>query len=206
MPKNPNAIPIEDKAAFVGLSGELSPENLTCDGELSPLQVKARRADIDARWRALEAKHGIAVSQARADAWWPEVNDWEDKRAKEEHRRVLALAGDDPRLVPGGTGQWHRKAANSTDMIWDSPYLLYLIEEEAAFHVDCSMAGHFGAERSHGPYQTLAEAADAGDALLRTFTAERLKETRPSWDETVVQRLLNKVPEELREQPGSPAP
>jgi hypothetical protein len=49
--------------AFLNLCGELSPENLTCDGELSASQVRTRLAQIHKRWRALEAQIGRKVTE-----------------------------------------------------------------------------------------------------------------------------------------------
>lgn len=39
---------------FRKLETQLSPENLTCDGELSPNQIAARKKDIMNKWRLLE--------------------------------------------------------------------------------------------------------------------------------------------------------
>lgn len=50
------------------LAGELSPENLSCDGECSRSEVAARRASINACW-TLERKLGKKVSQDEAEDW-----------------------------------------------------------------------------------------------------------------------------------------
>ena len=43
---------------FDDLECQLSPENLTCDGELSPTKVRARRTYIMRAWRELEKIQG----------------------------------------------------------------------------------------------------------------------------------------------------
>lgn len=48
---------------FEALCNQLSPENLCCDGELSPAQVRARRASINREWRELEKEAGRKVTQ-----------------------------------------------------------------------------------------------------------------------------------------------
>jgi hypothetical protein len=54
--------------AFDSLSGELSPENLSCDGECSQSEVARRRANIKAAWRALEKRLGRKVSESEIEA------------------------------------------------------------------------------------------------------------------------------------------
>lgn len=56
---------------FECLTGELSPENLTCDGECSSAEVSRRRAEINACWRALERRLGrkCSVYEIEAKMW-----------------------------------------------------------------------------------------------------------------------------------------
>jgi hypothetical protein len=60
------------KQKFIGLAGQLSPENLTCDGELSQAQVERRRDSIARQWHVLESKFGRVVSLDEANGWWTE--------------------------------------------------------------------------------------------------------------------------------------
>lgn len=69
----PTGLTVELKKKFVDLCGQLSPENLSCDGELSRSQVDARRAQINRQWRDLETQAGRRVSEAEADGWWAEI-------------------------------------------------------------------------------------------------------------------------------------
>lgn len=48
---------------FLGLVGELSPENLCCDGELPIRAVRARRRDIMKRWAALEKSLNVKATE-----------------------------------------------------------------------------------------------------------------------------------------------
>lgn len=48
---------------FLDLCGQLSPENLTCDGELSAAQVRVRVARINKEWKSLEAQLGREVTE-----------------------------------------------------------------------------------------------------------------------------------------------
>lgn len=51
---------LQDK--FINLVCRLSPENLTCDGECSPWEVKQRQSQIHREWRELERQAGRTVS------------------------------------------------------------------------------------------------------------------------------------------------
>lgn len=60
--------PIEEltaelKTEFLDLAVQLSPENLTCDGECSAEEVRKRRASLLHRWDALQRRAGRAVTE-----------------------------------------------------------------------------------------------------------------------------------------------
>ena len=48
---------------FDRVANELSPEWLTCDGELSRAEVRRKLKRLKAEWRALEAEAGRAVTE-----------------------------------------------------------------------------------------------------------------------------------------------
>lgn len=48
---------------FLNLTTRLSPENLSCDGELHWKEVMKRRQKINQEWVALEAKAGFKVKE-----------------------------------------------------------------------------------------------------------------------------------------------
>ena len=54
---------------FEDLTNQLSPENLTCDGECSQSQVQMRVRRIHQEWAVLERKAGRKVSQAEIDEY-----------------------------------------------------------------------------------------------------------------------------------------
>jgi hypothetical protein len=53
----------EIKEKFLNLACQLSPENLTCDGELSRSQVKERYKSIMVEWHKLEDELGREVTE-----------------------------------------------------------------------------------------------------------------------------------------------
>ena len=63
---------IKDK--FFRLAGDLSPENLTCDGELSDSQVAKKYKALKKEWVILEKKVGRAVSEDEVWNWYIEDN------------------------------------------------------------------------------------------------------------------------------------
>lgn len=64
-----NKIPDGIMEQFSVLSGELSPENLTCDGELSNSEVKIKYKNLMKQWLALERKIGRTVSEDEVFQW-----------------------------------------------------------------------------------------------------------------------------------------
>lgn len=59
----------EIKMWFSRLACDLSPENLTCDGELSRSAVAAKRKQIETAWAYLERKLGRKVSESETYNW-----------------------------------------------------------------------------------------------------------------------------------------
>lgn len=62
--------PEQCKPLFLSLAAELSPENLTCDGELSHAQVASRRKVLMAAWGELERIFGRPVTETEAWTWY----------------------------------------------------------------------------------------------------------------------------------------
>lgn len=61
--------PSECQPYFASLTGELSPENLTCDGELSYAQVQEKATFLYAVWAELEEIYGQKVTEHEAWNW-----------------------------------------------------------------------------------------------------------------------------------------
>lgn len=57
------------QAEFQRLAGALSPENLSCDGELPRAQVKQRYAQLKKEWRELEVMVGRTVTESDVWTW-----------------------------------------------------------------------------------------------------------------------------------------
>ena len=64
--------------AFANLACQLSPENLTCDGELCGSRVIAKRRNLMHQWHELENKYGFGVKVTEDDVW-----DWEYRNRKD---------------------------------------------------------------------------------------------------------------------------
>lgn|SRR5574344_929901 len=65
-------IPFESKniiKEFATLLSDLSPENLTCDGEASMPQVRNKQANIERKWSLLESYVGHKVSKDWPSKW-----------------------------------------------------------------------------------------------------------------------------------------
>lgn len=65
--------------SFLDLACALSPENLSCDGELPPAETARRRNELLQRWQKLEADFGRQVSE-------DEVWEWERNKARTPRR------------------------------------------------------------------------------------------------------------------------
>jgi hypothetical protein len=72
-PKFTEGLTTEIKAGFVRLVGELSPENLTCDGECSAAEVRSRRSTIMRQWGELERRAGRTVDETTAWSFCSDV-------------------------------------------------------------------------------------------------------------------------------------
>lgn len=59
----------ELKERFLDLACQLSPENLSCDGELPRAEREARRRRILVEWEALEKEAGRPVPLQEAESW-----------------------------------------------------------------------------------------------------------------------------------------
>ncbi len=57
------------KAGFADLACQLSPENLTCDGESLASEVRRRKASILRQWGELERRAGQKVSESEIWGW-----------------------------------------------------------------------------------------------------------------------------------------
>jgi len=59
----------EIKQKFQNLACALSPENISCDGELPRAAVEKRYRSLTADWHALERQVGRAVKETEVWSW-----------------------------------------------------------------------------------------------------------------------------------------
>lgn len=69
---------------FLNLSSDLSPENLSCDGELSPSRTRAKYQSLMAGWRKLERKAGRTVVEDEVWDWYAKLNPTTKKQMEKE--------------------------------------------------------------------------------------------------------------------------
>jgi hypothetical protein len=67
--------------AIAGVYGNLSPENLTCDGELSQTQVRQRYAELQRKLRGLCMALGREVTEDQIYAWEDQRSQYQKKKA-----------------------------------------------------------------------------------------------------------------------------
>jgi len=90
MKLNAKGISEEMLEKFGRLDGEFSPENLTCDGELSNLQVRKKYAMLMREWRALEKEIGHKISRNEVDDWMMERYRQREKAREDEEEQHKA--------------------------------------------------------------------------------------------------------------------
>jgi len=73
---------------LLGLAGELSPENLTCDGELTDRAVNSKYRAIMVKWRKYEVMLGKAISESEVWDWYFEAKEKSEKSDAEEKARL----------------------------------------------------------------------------------------------------------------------
>ena len=68
----------EIKKKFIELDNQLSPENISCDGELSRTEVNRRYSQLMRKWRALERLIGRKVEPDSDEtfSWMKEIYKW----------------------------------------------------------------------------------------------------------------------------------
>lgn len=178
---------MELKARFIGLAARLSPENLSCDGELSKSQIKARLSAIRKEWTALEKQAGRKVSEDEPWGWSNEVDAWE--RTKVD--KAKAAEPDHPLLEHTHVGVWCRKGGNglSAYYVWGPSHTGepgYVLWSEFA---------HLILRRERlGSFNTLGDAVNAAEGFLKGMTPERLRYYLPNYRPENIARELKRLP------------
>lgn len=191
---------IEHKSKFLSLASQLSPENLSCDGELSRAKINARYRKLKGEWSQLEKQVGQEVSEDQVWDWISEV------RAHEQALRDAAIAAtpQHPLLKSSNPGVWSREGSNgmSAYYIQNSKYRGTMMLNGINLLGDANDGFRLYSEFSHvlngkeqiGTYATLDEAVDAAETFLKTVTPEAYKAKRPLYREENIDRELRRLP------------
>jgi hypothetical protein len=66
----PMTLPEDLQREFSSLLNQLSPENMSCDGEIRGAELDARYAEAHKKWRDLEKKAGRKVTEEEVIKNW----------------------------------------------------------------------------------------------------------------------------------------
>lgn len=182
------ALTIQDKIQFVSMSGNLSPENLCCDGEISAAAAERRRKAIMREWRALEAKVGQKVTEDEAWRFLDEV------KAHERQQRATEIAAQPshPLVESKNIGVWSRKGQNGQTAY----YIWGPTKTGAGFTLFSEFAYRVVGKREEiGQFTSLNAAVEAAEAFLGTITYDLAKQTNPLWRPENLKRELQRLPE-----------
>jgi hypothetical protein len=181
---------VELKAQFVSLAARLSPENLSCDGELSRSKVAARRKAIIKEWTALEKQAGRRVSEDETWGWWEEVRNWQDEQA----RRELAAQPQYPNMECSKPGVYRRRAANgrSAFYVWTPSH-----HRGDGYEAYCELAHIMGRGEKLGRFDSMEAAIAAAEAFLRTVDRDALRAALPRYRPENIERELALLPADM---------
>jgi len=181
--------PIQVKAKFLALACELSPENLTCDGELSSIQVKVKHNNIMKQWRALEKDLKRKVTEDEAWSWSKEVRAWEQAQLDKE----LAKEPNHPLLQHKSRGVWRRLGKNNCPAY----YILGPTRHgKKGYHVYSEFSDVFNHREKLGEWPTFNEAVSMAERFLKTVNKDELKRAHPEWNDKHIEHYLGYLPEE----------
>lgn len=188
------------KRKFLDIYSALSPENLTCDGELSKSQVDRKFRMIQAEFKALVKEAGYEPSESEAYSWLPEIREDDNRQ-----RTARLLMQPQHNLVESSNpGVWSRKGKNGMTayyiqndkfrgpVVFNGVDLMANAENE--FRLYSEFAQVLNRKEQIGTYGSLDEAVDAAEAFLKTVTAEAYRAARPLYREENLQRELQRLP------------
>lgn len=187
---------IENKVAFSRLAGELSPENLTCDGELRGRALQAKVKRLRDEWAALERKVGRKVSEDETYSWLKEI----DRYHREERDRKMAAQPQHPLLRHSNEHVWSREGGKAYEGAQHGQSAYY-IQNYGGPNKPFILFSEFGhvllRKEKIGEYPTLNAAVDAGEEFLRSVTKsayQRLTQYR----EENIHRELTRLPVDMQ--------
>lgn len=191
---------LDHKRKFLDLYAALSPENLTCDGELSRSQVNAKHKRIMAEFKALVKETGYEPTESESYSWLPEIRA-ADKAARDAR---LLLQPQDPMVQSSNPGVWSRQGKNGMTAYYiqndkyRGPVIFngrdIMADAPDEFRLYSEFAQVLNRKEQIGTYATLLDAVNAAEAFLRTVTPEAYRAARPLYREENIQRELGRLP------------
>lgn len=192
---------MEIKRQFLDLVGSLSPENLSCDGELNSRQIASKRRMIMTQWNSLEVKAGRSVKEDEVYGWSREVGN--DEKLKRDAK--LLLMPSHPLLRAANPGVWTR---DSGDQYGSSAFTVHngsfkdVIEMNGmkfgggdnVFRVTSQIKYSIYRKEQIGEYLTLDEAVKAGEDFLKSVTRESIQAALPEYRPENIDRILARLP------------
>ena len=188
------------KRQFLNLSGQLSPENLTCDGELSRAQVNAKLKKLKAQWAKLEKAAGRTVTEGETWDWYKEVQEADDL----DRRTMMLLQPQHELLRHGNPGVWLRDGANGSSAYYvhnakhKGPFMFNGMDlnagAEDVFILYSEFAHTIDRKEEIGRYDSLDAAVAAGESYLKGITIDSLRAALPNYRPENLERLLKRLP------------
>lgn len=188
---------LDIKRSFANLVAQVSPENLTCDGELSDHEVKHRLKQIRLEWQKLEAQAGSAITETDVWGWSDELHE----AAELDRQTLMALQPQHPLVTPGNPGVWSRKGQNGLTAYYIQNYFYYaresLIGKADEFMLYSEFASIMHRREQIGVFSSLDAAVEAAETFLKTITRESLQAALPAYTPANLNRVLERLPQEI---------
>lgn len=191
---------LDHKRKFLDLYAALSPENLTCDGELSKSQVDKKFRMIQSEFKALVKETGYEPTESEAYGWLPEIRE-EDNRARKAR---LLMQPQHELIESSNPGVWSRKGKNGMTAYYiqndkfRGPVFFNGVDVMAGaadeYRLYSEFAQVLNRKEQIGTYASLEEAVDAAEEFLKGVTADTYRAARPLYREENLQRELQRLP------------
>lgn len=189
---------IEHKRQFIGLACDLSPENISCDGELSRSDIQKRYRAINAEWKKLEKVVDHQVTED--DAWgFCKVVDADDKKQAKARNSAAPKGWDNENenvwKHESGLG-YIQNWSNTTFHPGKEPFLVY---QSFDWWYEDTVSAKLSALRDEdgrfkekvGETETLEEAIEMFRDFMNILTEDDIRQGLHSWqDESNVKLAL----------------
>lgn len=191
---------LDHKRKFLDIYSALSPENLTCDGELSRSQVERKHRRLMKEFRDLVAETGYEPSESEAYSWLPEIR----AADQAERQKQLAAQPQHPLVSAKNPGVWSREGENGLSayyiqndkhrgpVMFNGINMLENAKDE--YRLYSEFAQVLNGKEQIGTYATLGEAVDAAETFLKQVTRAAYKAARPLYRDENIDRELRRLP------------